>query len=205
MRRAETFREIGFDPLLAGPGISRSLLDAMSRPGSVVPLGQLPVAVPPADLRPACAVLLAVLDRDVTLHVTEAATSEMREYFRFNTGARCGSPRDADFVLVVGPSAGPALDAILDTAPDAADEGVRLIYVPTELDSAHTPPDVVLELDDAESYGERRLAVRGVEAADFDRLHACRSTSRPVDLWFVSIDGWLAAIPRTTRWSPARR
>src|SRR5687768_14065630 len=109
MKAGATFRETCFDPLFAGPTISRCLLDAMSRPGVVLPLGEIPLVVPPPDLRPACAVLLAVLDRDVTFHVTDPGASEIRDYLRFNSGARPAPAERADFVLVIGPSAGPAL------------------------------------------------------------------------------------------------
>jgi len=204
MKRLGTFRETCFDPLFAGPTISRTLLDAMSRPATVLPLGEIPLVVPPPDLRPACAVLLAVLDRDVTFHVADAGASDMRDYLRFNTGAHAAAPEDADFVLVVGPTAGPALDAILRAAPEPTDDGVRLVYAPVDLDPLDSRPDLILELDDAEIYGERRLALDGLAASDFERLYACRATSRPVDLWFASPDGRLAAIPRATRWRPLR-
>jgi alpha-D-ribose 1-methylphosphonate 5-triphosphate synthase subunit PhnH len=204
MKRLGTYRETWFDPLFAGAAISRTLLDAVSRPATVLPLGDIPLVVPPSGLRPACAVLLAVLDRDVTFHVADAEAADMRDYLRFNTGAHAAAPEDADFVLVVGPTAGPALDAIVRAAHEPTDDGVRLVYVPDDLNPLDGRAEVVLELDDAEIYGTRRLTVDGLAAADFARLHTCRATSRPVDLWFVSPDGRLAAIPRTTRWRPAR-
>ena len=203
MSRAATFRETCFDPLFAGPAISRRLLDAMSRPGAVLPLGEIPLVVPPPDLRAACAVLLAVLDRDVTFHVTDDGMSEIRDYLRFNTGARPARPEHADFVLVAGLSGGAALDAIMGALPDRGDEGVRVLYAPTELDAHETSADVVLVLDGAAGVGERRLSLGGVAASDFHRLGAGRLTSRPVDLWFASAAGRLAAIPRSTDWWPA--
>jgi phosphonate C-P lyase system protein PhnH len=204
MRLAATVRETCFDPLFAGPTISRCLLDAMSRPGTVLPLGEVSLLVPPPALRPACAVLLAVLDRDVTFHVADGGASDLREYLRFNTGAHVAGPEDADFVLVTGPSAGSALDAIVGATPRPTDDGVRLVYAPIELDPLDRRPDVVLELDDSEIYGDRRFTLNGLDAGDFERLHTRRPTSRPVDLWFASADGWVAGIPRTTRWRPAR-
>ena len=201
MRHAATFRETCFDPLFAGPAISRRLLDAMSRPGVVLPLGEIPLVVPPIGLRAACAVLLAVLDRDVTFHVTDPGASEIRDYLRFNTGARLASPDHADFVLVAGQSAGAALDAIAGAMPDRGDDGIRMVYAPTGLDPQETSADVVLGLGGADA-GARRLTLGGVAAADFHRLSACRLTSRPVDLWFASADGRLAAIPRSTWWYP---
>ena len=203
MRRAATFRETCFDPLFAGPALSRCLLDAMSRPGVVLPLGEIPLVVPPIGLRAACAVLLAVLDRDITFHVADPGGSEIRDYLRFNTGARPASPDHADFVLVVGRSAGATLDAIVDAMPDRGDEGVRVVYAPTELDPQETSAEVVLDLGGADVVGERRLSLGGVASADFHRLSACRLTSRPVDLWFASADARLAAIPRSTCWCPA--
>jgi alpha-D-ribose 1-methylphosphonate 5-triphosphate synthase subunit PhnH len=203
MRRDATFRETCFDPLFAGSAISRCLLDAISRPGAVLPLGEIPLVVPPPELRAACAVLLAVLDRDVTFHVTDPGAADIRDYLRFNTGARPASPEHADFVLVVGRSAGPALDAIVGALPDRGDDGVRIVYAPTELDPPPTGAEVVLELGIANGIGERRLSLDGVAAADFRRLGARSVVSRPVDLWFASADPRLAAIPRSTWWCAA--
>jgi alpha-D-ribose 1-methylphosphonate 5-triphosphate synthase subunit PhnH len=197
------FRETCFDPLFAGPAISRCLLDAMSRPGAVLPLGEIPLVGPPPDLRAACAVLLAVLDRDVTFHVTDHGTSGIRDYLRFNTGARPARSAHADFVLVTGPSAGATLDAIVGALPDRGDEGVQVLYAPTALDPYETSADVVLVLGGSDGIGERRLSLGGVAAIDFHRLSAGRLTSRPVDLWFASADGRLATIPRSTCWWPA--
>jgi alpha-D-ribose 1-methylphosphonate 5-triphosphate synthase subunit PhnH len=203
MRRDTTFRETCFDPLFAGSAISRCLLDAISRPGAVLPLGEIPLVVPPPDLRPACAVLLAVLDRDVTFHVADPGASEIRDYLRFNTGARPFPPEQADFVLVIGRSAGAALDAIVGAMPGRGDDGVRIVYAPTELGPRETGAEVVLALGVANGVGERCLSLSGVAAADFHRLGAHRLTSRSVDLWFASADGRLAAIPRSTWWCAA--
>ncbi len=203
MSRAATFRETCFDPLFAGPAISRRLLDAMSRPGAVLPLGEIPLVGPPPDLRAACAVLLAVLDRDVTFHVTDHGASDIRDYLRFNTGARPARPAHADFVLVAGRSAGATLDAIVGPMPDRGDEGVRVLYAPTDFYPHESSADVVLALGGGDAIGEGRLSLGGVAAADFHRLSAGRLTSRPVDLWFASADGRFAAIPRSTGWWPA--
>src|SRR5258706_10690505 len=177
MSSTATFRETCFDPLFAGPAISRRLLDAMSRRGAVLPLGEIPLVVPPPDLRAACAVLLAVLDRDVTFHVTDPAASDIRDYLRFNTGARPARPAHADFVLVAGPSAGATLDALVGAMPGRRDDGVRVLYAPTALDPYETSADVVLVLGGTDGLGERRLSLGGVASADFHRLSAGRLTS----------------------------
>ena len=80
-------RETAFDPVFGAQAMFRRLLEATARPGLVVSLADVPLVVPPARLRPACVLLLALMDREVTFSVVGPEAETVREYLRFNTGA----------------------------------------------------------------------------------------------------------------------
>src|ERR1044071_948861 len=80
-------RETAFDPVFGAQPMFRRLLEATARPGLVVPLGDVPLLVPPARLRPASVLLLALMDREVTFAVVGPDAEMVREYLRFNTRA----------------------------------------------------------------------------------------------------------------------
>jgi alpha-D-ribose 1-methylphosphonate 5-triphosphate synthase subunit PhnH len=197
-------REIRFDPLFAGQAIFRHLLEATARPGHVVSLGDVPLVVPPARLRPACAVLLVVLDREVTFHVTGPGASEVRDYLHFNTGSHSTDPEDADFILVTGASAGASLDRARRGTLEAPHETATIVYAPAELGPPAEDADVSLVLSGPGILGERRLRLRGVAREDFERLREDRAFPLGLDLWFAAADGGLCAIPRSTRWRQDR-
>jgi alpha-D-ribose 1-methylphosphonate 5-triphosphate synthase subunit PhnH len=197
-------RETRFDPLFAGQANFRHLLEATARPGHVVSLGDVPLVVPPARLRPACAVLLAVLDREVTFHVTGPGASEIRDYLHFNTGSHSTHPEDADFILVTGASAGASLDRARRGTLEAPHETATLVYAPAELEPLAEDADVSLVLSGPGITGERRLRLRGVGGEDFERLREDREFPRGLDLWFAAADGGLCAITGSTRWRQER-
>src|SRR5215510_14324379 len=90
-------RETRFDPLVTGPALFSRLVQATACPGDVVPLGDVKLDVPSPRLRSACALLLAVMDREVSFHVLGAGSGRVREYLRFNTGAHIVALGSADF------------------------------------------------------------------------------------------------------------
>lgn len=198
------FREPRFDPLVAGQAVLGCLREATERPGHVVPLGDIPLVVPPPHLRAACAVLLAVLDRELTFHVTGPGAAAVREYLHFNTGAHSTDPEDAGFVLVTGASCGDCLHRATRGTRPGSHDGVVVVYAPTELQPAAADADVVLALSTVESPGDRRLAVRGVAGSDFERMCAGHDARPRFDIWFATVDGRLCAIPRSARWRVER-
>jgi alpha-D-ribose 1-methylphosphonate 5-triphosphate synthase subunit PhnH len=204
MITAASLRETCFDPLFAGQAVFRHLLEATARPGHVVSIGEIPLVVPPAPLRPACALLLALLDREVTFHVTGPGASEIRDYLHFNTGSHSTDPEDADFILVTGASAGASLARARHGTLEAPHESATIVYTPAELGPPAEDADVILVLSGPGVPGERRLRLRGVLGEDFERLREGRAFPLGLDLWFAAADGGLCVIPRSTHWRRER-
>jgi alpha-D-ribose 1-methylphosphonate 5-triphosphate synthase subunit PhnH len=190
-------RETRFDPLFAGQALFRRLLEATARPGLVVPLGEITLAVPSPRLRPACALLLAVMDREVTFHVLGPGTERLREYLRFNTGAHVNDLDAADFVLVTAP--GQRWDRVRRGTLEAPHEGATVVCAPTSVASAPAIADVTLRLQGPGIVGETRLSIQGLHGADLAPLVTRRDFPMGVDVWLAAADGCLAVIPRSTR------
>jgi hypothetical protein len=194
-------RESAFDPICARHALVHGLLDATARPGSVVPVDVASLVVPPARLRLACALLLAVLDRDDSFHVLGSGAMGIRHYLRFNTGAQTSWLERANFVLVAGASAGAALAQLQGRTLDAWRDRLAIIYAPTSLAASKDAADVRLAVNSPDASGVRTLCLAGVAAEDFDALGESRLG---VDIWLASADGFLAVIPRSIRWCRER-
>jgi hypothetical protein len=199
---ALALREATFDPLRSSGPLLRRLAEATAHPGAVVPLGDIPITLPPPRLRSASALLLALLDRETSVHVHGTHTTSMRDYLRFNTGARASDIEDADFVLVTGGGLG----------RDARRVGVRsefsstVIYAPLGLRAGapearglSTDDDIALLVVGVGVPRRSTLFVNGVAREDFDAL---RGSRHGIGLWFASLAGGLAALPPSATWRP---
>jgi alpha-D-ribose 1-methylphosphonate 5-triphosphate synthase subunit PhnH len=93
------------DPVHDAQGTFRAVMDALARPGRILPLS--PGLAPPAPLTPElAAVALALTDADtpVWLDAALAASPEVAAYLRFHTGAPLtDDPARAAFALVRHP------------------------------------------------------------------------------------------------------
>jgi alpha-D-ribose 1-methylphosphonate 5-triphosphate synthase subunit PhnH len=190
-------RETAFDPLAGAQAVFRRLLEATARPGLVVPLGPVPLVVPPARVRPACVLLLALMDREVTFAVVGTDAETVREYLRFNTGAHATAVSGADFVLVT--ASGRDWSAAQRGALDASHERATVVLTPSHVGGAPGGADVTLWLTGPGIVGEAALPLRGLKIFDLAPLVDHPEFPRGVDVWFAGADGHLAVVPRSTR------
>lgn len=190
-------RETGFDPVVAGHTVFRRLLEATANPGAIVELDGPHLMVPAPRLAGACALLLAVLDDDVSVRVIGPLADSIAEYLRFNTGARSAPLGAADFVFVTGPTSGAQLSQIRERSRPG---GATLIYAPETLSPTPFARSVRIALAGPTVSSVRRLYVSGIDHAEIDRLHSLGHTPPGVDLWLASGQRALAVIPRSTIW-----
>ncbi len=123
------------DPTFAAQAVFRAVLDAMARPGTIVPM---PAAVaPPAPLSATtAAVLLALADADtpVFLDAALAANEAVARYLRFHTGApTTEDPAAASFAAISAPETMPPLAAFATGSADYPDRSTTLILAVTQL------------------------------------------------------------------------
>lgn len=190
-------RETRFDPLLTGKALFMSLVEAAARPGQVVGLGDIALDVPSPRLRCACAILLAVMDREVGFHVLGPGSGRLREYLRFNTGAHVVDLGAADFVLVT--ESGPSWEAAVRGPVPGLEPAATVVLAPTSLQGQPGPADVTLMLSGPGIDGTTRLSLHGLTVADVALLLARGEGPRAVDVWLAAADGHLAVIPRAAR------
>lgn len=115
------------DPPLDAQRVFRQLLQAMARPGQILPIDRLPEAPPP--LRPAAAaVALTLFDLETPIWLSPELKGRAGDYIAFHTGA----PRSADlgaaaFVLVAAGDALPDLSHLALGDPEYPERAATLI------------------------------------------------------------------------------
>jgi phosphonate C-P lyase system protein PhnH len=193
-------RETRFDPITAGLPVFRRLLEAAACPGSVVALHDVRLAVEPPGLASACLLLLTVLDRDLTFHVTGLGARSVTEYLRFNTGARSAPPEVADFVLVSGSTSGGQVARVNSGRGGEPGTGATVVYAPRVISAAPIGGGVKLAVAAPNLSGVRRLYVAGIDDSELMWLHALGWGPLAVDVWLAGADGALAVISRSSLW-----
>jgi alpha-D-ribose 1-methylphosphonate 5-triphosphate synthase subunit PhnH len=111
------------EPALASQAVFRAVMDALARPGAVVPCR--PGVVAPAPLSATAAALAtALLDYETPFWLDEllARTPDVRDWIRFHTGARITcDPQQASFAFIADPADAPPFECFsvgTDTYPD---------------------------------------------------------------------------------------
>ena len=183
------------DPVLDAKAHFRAVLDALARPGTVVPFA--PVLVPPAPLTPALAALaltLADYEAPLWLDGRLAAAGDVAAYLRFHTGARLvADPREAAFALVADFAALPPLAAFALGTDEYPDRSTTILAAVQALDDG-----AALVLRGPGIRGEAGLRVAPWRDGLTGELAANRALfPRGVDLVLAAPDG-LAALPRSS-------
>ncbi len=175
----------------------RCLLEALSRPGSVrrVRGGVLVDGVPPA-------LLLALAIADVEVGVAVLRSDDDADWARLladATGARIVPIEAAACVTALVAPTPEEIDGLRRGTPLAPETAARLAI---QVDALTTDDDgpISLALRGPGVDGIARLGVTGVRADVFEAIGAV-NTAFPagIDTWLVSIDGDVAAMPRSTQ------
>ncbi len=187
------------DPPVDSAQVFRAVIDAMSRPGKVVPVpGDLD---PPAPMTPAlAAVVLTLADFDTQLWLSpEFATDEVLAFLRFHTGASLvDDPADAAFAISLGREKAPIADLPRGT-PAYPDRSATLIVQVETLDD-----DGPLRLTGPGIRQESRLDVAPLPEGFWQaRADAVGDFPLGIDVIFASRTH-VAALPRTTKVSERR-
>lgn len=182
------------DPALASQAVFRRALEALSRPGRLVKVesdAEVPAGLDPA----ACALALALLDRDTTLWCSPSLRGpHVGGYLRFHTGCTLvARAQDAQFALVAGVEL-PALDGFPAGSDEYPDRSTTLIVQAGSLCEG-----AGWQLAGPGIKGGARVAWSGLPG-DFavQWAHNARHYPRGVDL-FLTCGPLVCGLPRTTR------
>lgn len=174
------------NPVLGAQNVFRAVLEAMSHPGRILPIGD--TLTPPAPLCPAgAAILLALADHDSPLHL--AGTEAAADWLAFHTGAPQTDAETADFVMALTL---PDLTALAQGSDDAPERSATVIL---QVPALGTGQPFRLKGPGIETV--QPLSVAGLPpdfAARWARNHA--QYPRGVDL-ILCCGTTLAALPRS--------
>lgn len=174
----------------------RVLLDALAHPGRTAHLPAALVGRAPMALVP----LLAMADLETVVAVVPDRDG-WGAALTIATGAPVGAPVDAEWVACLE-APGADLVARLDVgSAEVPERGTRLVVAVESLTepSIDATSAAVLRLRGPGVAGATTLAVGGVDDEVFAALaRANADFPAGIDTWLVTVDGTVAAIPRST-------
>jgi len=194
------------DPVNGAQSTFRSLLHALSHPGTVVPLraDATDTTVPPGFSSAMTALLLTLVDSDTPLWLPPGISDATRQFLRFHCACPfVDTPSEARFVAVPAGFTVPALHTCNQGDPAFPDRSTTLIievealYAPTAAQIQNSEPAFVLSGPGIEHI--QSLAVHGLPD-DFVVQWRGNHQHFPlgVDVFF-SFDTAVCGLPRTTR------
>ena len=197
------------DPVHDSQKSFRALLDAMARPGTVVPLPETVANAAPLPSAMAAAILtLADHETTIWLDAPLASRPDVAQFLRFATGAKLTTdPREATFALVSDPRHMPPLDAFAAGTPDYPDRSTTILLAIDHFSAASggSPVDCVsLELSGPGIDGTTSLSFSPSPPRLAEQLRANRARfPMGVDLILCG-PGHVVALPRSTQLTGAR-
>lgn len=197
---SSAIRPAFIDPPRQAQAVFRTVMDAMARPGRILPLDA--GFAPPAPLNPATAAILIALadfETPVWLDAPLARQSEVADFLRFHTGARLAATAEAAaFVLIADPANAPPLAAFAQGTPDYPDRSATVILQVEGLTA-----DGWL-LAGPGINGQARFSASPLQEGFDEQLRGNRARfPLGVDLIFAG-PAAIAALPRSTRILEAR-
>lgn len=182
------------DPVFDAQTVFRAAMNALARPGEIVPLA--PGTLPPEPLTPVLAALaLALCDHETPIWLDPQIENvpEAVDFLRFHTGASIAPhPAAAAFALISNPAAMPGLAAFAQGTPDYPDRSATLLIAVDDLGA-----DGPFTLAGPGIAGERRFGAMPLPegfAAEWAENHARFPLG--VDA-LLAAPGRLAGLPRT--------
>lgn len=180
------------DPVHDAQTAFRAVLDALSRPGRQVAVGQ---PVKGLALGPAMAHLLLALTDDDTAVWWQHSDRAAADWLRFHTGAsQAAAPEDAAFAVLAGTAGMPPLAAFAAGSVEAPERSATLLL---EVASLDTGPAV--EWRGPGILGMQTVRIAGLPDDFWAQWHASHASfPQGVDLVFTCSSVALG-LPRTTR------
>ena len=189
------------DPSLVTAGCFRTMLEALSLPGSIhaLPKG----ASPPDSMSEGMAALcLALADMDTPLWLDPSADGECLEWLRFNCGCPLvENPAQASLACVLDPACMPPLAAFHQGDAEYPDRSTTVFIAVGNLANARAngPANRGVRLSGPGIRRERAFEAEGLPDAFWKQWQE-NAAGYPlgVDVFFVSGRG-IAALPRSVR------
>jgi alpha-D-ribose 1-methylphosphonate 5-triphosphate synthase subunit PhnH len=197
-------RELAYDRVLHSQQHFRSILSALSRPGTINELGPVPLS-PPAGLNAASALVsFALINADVGFHLVHM-TDVDAGYLNTNTGARAVPIEEAAFIFTEGQEPPAMLEGASCGSLTYPDTAATIVVQVAALSLSPQPGGLMLTLEGPGIDGRAQVSARGLSVDLLLALQA-RNAEFPlgIDALLTCDDGGagparVVGIPRTAR------
>jgi len=192
-------RETTYNDIYDAQRHFRVLLDAMARPGRINLLPSVEVSPPAPLTRGAAWIALALLNSDVHFHVG-AADEAASAYLQANTGSRPSAASGADFLFLNGTGSAAALREAPLGLPAYPEGGATAVAMVGGLGRSSAQGGLALTLTGPGIEHQEQVCISGL-SAEFLEIRQDRNAEFPLglDFMFVTGDGHVLCLPRTTR------
>jgi alpha-D-ribose 1-methylphosphonate 5-triphosphate synthase subunit PhnH len=186
------------DPVHDAQAVFRTVLDAMSRPGTILALEPALAGTPLPPVAAALMLTLADHETSVWLDAGLSARPEVAAYLRFATGTRIATDQsEATFALISAPATMPPLETFAQGTPEYPDRSTTLVLIVDRLDAKLGSDGLLLAGPGIETTA--RLRFEPMPRTLSIELEANRARfPRGVDL-IICAPAAIAAIPRSAR------
>ncbi|MCG6894553.1 MAG: phosphonate C-P lyase system protein PhnH [Desulfobacteraceae bacterium] len=175
----------------------RVLLRALSRPGTRCSLPTDPEGNKRDILR---AVLETLLDIEVTFALAAGEGKRLSEQEITGwTHAQAAAPEEADFLIVVGPESGGALERLQRGSPEAPDSGATAIFwMAGDPARNHSHIQVRLSGPGVDPDASGIAVLQGVSARELEAIRRVNADFPcGIDCFFLYPDGGVVGLPRS--------
>jgi len=177
----------------------RVVLDAMARPGRINLLPAVEVTPPASLSRGAAWIALSLLNSDVRFHFAPSR-EDAAAYLQANTGSRPAPAAEADFLFLHGTDSAAALREAPLGLPAYPEGGATAVVMVAGLGRSSAQGGLALTLSGPGIEHQEQVCISGL-AAEFLEIRQERNAEFPLglDFMFVTADGHITCLPRTTR------
>ncbi len=185
-----------FDRVFTSQRLFRLLLDAMARPGKIVPLPALDLDPPQGLTCFMAGLAFTLLDRETSFAVLPGCEPWSR-YLLLNSGSRAAAVSEAEFIIVDGQADLPSLLDVRRGDLLFPDRGATLMIMLSGIGAEYG--DIGLALQGPGVFGVRTVHLSGLCPANLERvIDLNREFPLGVDLILSDSRGALVCIPRSS-------
>jgi alpha-D-ribose 1-methylphosphonate 5-triphosphate synthase subunit PhnH len=195
-------KESRFDFVHDSQKAFRTIMAAISSPGSILSLPPIPLCLSRPDLAFILQPLLTLLDLETTFFVAAGdptVREEVIRYLAINTGSRACDCDQADFILCLDSSLGGRFGSLKKGSLEAPHKSATVYYLVDRLITGSRSGSIGLTLRGPGIKERRTVFVTGLSAQETTDWENHRSRfPAGVDIFLVSRTGEITGMPRST-------
>ena len=195
-------RENRFDFVFNSQSVFKKLMIALSRPGTLVDLPEIPLSAPNQDYNFLMQVVLTLCDIETSFHVygeEEEIVRQFEQYISINTGAKKDMLERAQFVFSLGPGISHRINELQQGSLELPNTSATLFYTVSGFSSQLDSPGLCLKCRGPGIKDTTEVFIQDGDKREVETwIDNRRNFPLGVDIFLVSKEGQVCGLPRST-------